>query len=59
MCAAPDPRTLARHRYSPFLATLDAGRTPRGAGMDNAPLPTSAAEGGALVRQKGFEPPTF
>ena len=27
--------------------------------MDNAPRPTGAAGGGALVRQKGFEPPTF
>ena len=25
----------------------------------NAPVPTLAAESGALVRQKGFEPPTF
>ncbi|ETJ02667.1 MAG: hypothetical protein Q605_AUC00959G0002, partial [Actinomyces urogenitalis DORA_12] len=25
----------------------------------NAPGPTLAAESGALVRQKGFEPPTF
>lgn len=27
--------------------------------MEKAPRPTVAAENGALVRQKGFEPPTF